>query len=203
MCRLFCRVMDYAHTHKTVLFSSIHRRGKQSSVTSLYRTLSTDKMTKTQQDTEDLSEEKGSLFREIQLLIESIVKSLDLRAIVAGSGSVADHCPNIITFFKQAHKTVESTKSEMLRHNQLKKNSHLQSYTLSLLIPALTVLFRHIGFHDMSRLLIQGTVLAHCRVIFQNLVEMATGVTPVFVGTYVIQNQCYVCVYYRSALVWW
>jgi hypothetical protein len=173
--KLFCQVMDYAHTHKTLLLSSVHKRSSRYLFTLSHKP-STEK---TQQDpAKDTPEEKGSLFREIHLLIESIVKCLDLRAVVVGSGSVAEQCSDIVTFFKQARETVESTKREMSQQRE-SKNSHLQSYTLSLLVPALTALFNHIGFHDVSRLLIQGRVLAHCQAIFQSLVEMATGVTPI------------------------
>ena len=178
---LFCRVMDYAHTHQSQLFSSVHRRESK-------LTLTKQLTMKTINPPEDPSNEKGALFREIHSLIESVVWSLDLRAIVVGSGSVAEQCPSIITFFQQSLETIQSAKQEMAQQREIKTNSHLQSYGLSLLIPTLTVLFNHVGYHDVSRLLIQGTVLNHCRAIFQSLIEMATGITPVFVGTYVRQR---------------
>ena len=174
--------MDYAHTHKFNIFSSIHRRSSRS-LSTLGRRATIDRA-QPPPTTPDASasEEKGSLFREIHHLIESIVRSLDVQAIALGCGSMAEPCPDILTFFRQALETVAAAKREMSQKKQL-KNSHVQSYTLSLLIPALTVLFNHVGYRDTSRLLIQGQVLVHCRLIFQNLVEMATGVTPIFVGT--------------------
>lgn len=172
--RLFCRVMDYAHLHKRLLFSSVHRHGSKLSLKQLTE--------KAQSAQEEASEEKGSLFREIHSLIEAIVRSLDLKAIVIGTGSVGDQCPDVVTFFKQTLETIKCAQSEMTQQKEL-KNSYLLSYSLSLLIPTLTVLFNHVGYRDVSRLLMQGIVLNYCRVIFQTLVEMATGVTPVFVGT--------------------
>ena len=165
--------MDYAHTHMELLFSSSHRQGPRLSLKQL--------TTNTEEDT---SEEKGALFREICSLVESIVRSLDFQAIAVGSDSVANQCPAIVAFFKQALGTITNAKAEMSQQKEL-KNSHLQSYGLSLLIPTLTALFNHVGYHDsdVGRLLMQGQVLNYCRVIFQSLVEMATGVTPVFVGT--------------------
>ena len=174
--------MDYAHTHKFHIFSSIHRRSTHS-LSTLGRKASIFKPQPPPSATEtSSSEEKGSLFREIHNLIESIVRSLDIQAIAVGSGSLAGQCPDIITFFKQALETVTTAKREMSQRKKL-KNCHIQSYTLTLLIPALTTLFNHVGYRDTSRLLIEGQVLVHCRLIFQNLVEMATGSTPIFVGT--------------------
>ena len=181
MYRLFCCVMDYAHVHKTELFKSVHRRASR-------LTLTRQLTPRTQLRPEEPPDEKGSLFREIYSLIEALVRSLDLRGIVVGSRSLADLCPGIVTFFQQAVETIRSTRNEMSRQREL-KNTHLVSYGLSLLIPSLTTLFNHIGFHDTSRLLIQRTVLTCCRITFQSLIEMATGVTPVYVGTYVRQNQ--------------
>ena len=165
--------MDYAHTHKRMLFSSIHRRGS--------------KLTgKTETAPDNSSHEKGSLFRETHSLIEVIVRCLDLQTIAKPSGSVATECPSIITFFEQALDTISNVKSEMALQKQ-PTNSHLQSYGLTLLIPSLTALFNQVGVceNDGGCLLMKGTVLNHCNLIFQTLVEMATGAAPIFVGTYV------------------
>ena len=110
------------------------------------------------------------------------MRCLDLQSVVLVSGCVVQQCPEVLTFFKQALETVDSAKREMSQQKEM-RNSHVQSYTLSLLVPTLTVLFSHVGFRGVSRLLLVGPVLVHCRVLFQSLLEMATGVTPIFVGT--------------------
>ena len=182
MIRLFCRLMEYAESHKKLLFGSIHRRESKLSLKLLAEKEQNTPAGSSSSSSSSVSEEKGVLFREIYSLVEAIVPSLDFKGIVIGAGCVADQCHNVVVFFKQALETIKSAKLDMTQQREL-KNSHLQSYCLSLLIPTLTVLFNHVGFRDVSRLLMQGPVLNHCRDIFQCLILMATGVTPVFVGT--------------------
>ena len=175
--------MDYAHTHKRTLFSSIHRRGSKL-------------IGKTETVPDSSSHEKGALFRETHSLIEVIVRCLDLESIANLSGSVATECPSIITFFEQALATIINVKSEMTLQKEL-RHSHLQSYGLTLLIPSLTALFNQVGIceNDGGCLLMKGTVLNHCDLIFRTLIEMATGATPVFVGTYVKGIQIYMYIH--------
>ena len=169
--------MSYAHFNKRQLFHSIHRR---ESSTLLLKVLTGESTANTKNQTSS-SDEKGVIFREILSLVRAIVLSTDLKSVVTGKGGVADHCREIIVFFQQALDTINAMNLEMNKQQKL-KNSPLQCYCLTLLIPALTVVFQHTGYEGVSRLLMQGPVLKSCRDIFQTLVEMTTGATPVFVG---------------------
>ncbi len=91
-------------------------------------------------------------------------------------------CPEVVDFFRQAVSGMHLTTKNLTRPDKLDSQFHF--YCLHLLIPALGSLFGHIGRHGNGGLLITGPVQTHCRYIFQNLVEMAVGTGPVYVGRY-------------------
>ena len=164
--------MEYAHSNRRQLFAGSPRPAE---LTDARKSLA-EKLAPS------VREDRGATFREIRSLVEVIATLLDLRGVAEDSSPLNSQCHGIVTFFQQAQKVISETQAEMNKQKEL-KDSDLQCYCLNLLIPALTALFSHVGYQGASRLLVQGEVLQACRQIFQSLVEMATGATPVFVGT--------------------
>lgn len=99
---------------------------------------------------------------------------------VAVDGQVSNNCQEIVDFFRQATSGINLTAKNIAKLDALDSQFHF--YCLQLLIPSLTVLFKHTGLSKVGDMLINGHVEDHCRLIFQNLVEMAVGTGPVYVG---------------------
>ena len=86
-------------------------------------------------------------------------------------------------FFRHATSGIILTTKSI---NKLDKcDAQFTFYCVQLLVPSLTSLFQHVGLHRVGDLLLEGSIKAQCRYIFQNLVEMAVGTGPVYVGRYV------------------
>lgn len=101
----------------------------------------------------------------------------------SNGGNICDECGEIANFFRQATSGIVLTTKNI---NKLDKcDVQFTFYCLQLLIPSLTSLFRHIGLHHVGDLLIGGSIKGQCRYIFQNLVELAMGTSPIYVGRYV------------------
>ena len=86
----------------------------------------------------------------------------------------------MVDFFRQASSGMQLTAKNINKLDKLDARFHF--YCVNLLIPSLTCLFKHVGANNTGQCLIDGPIQAHCRYIFQNLVEMAAGNEPVFVG---------------------
>ena len=107
------------------------------------------------------------------------------------------NCNEMVDFFRQATSSINLTVKNLAQLDSLDSQFHF--HCLQLLIPSLASLFKHVGSHQVGHLLIDGPVLNHCRYIFTNLVELAMGTGPVYVGRYVCMCVCasvhmYVCV---------
>ena len=111
------------------------------------------------------------------------------RGIVHGSGShddggtITSECGEMANFFRQATSGIILTTRSI--KNLDKCDAQFTFYCLQLLIPSLTSLFRHVGLHRVGHLVIRASIEYQCRCIFQNLVEMAMGSGPVYVGRWV------------------
>ena len=112
------------------------------------------------------------------------------RGIVQGNGrgspgskrSVNEDLSEMANFFRQATSSIVLTTKNI---NKLDKcDAQFTFYCLQLLIPSLTTLFQHVGLHKVGDLLIDGSIRGQCRYIFQNLVDLAVGTGPVYVGRY-------------------
>lgn len=99
---------------------------------------------------------------------------------IAGECLVSQNCSEIVDFFRQATSGINLTAKNIARMDTLDSQFHF--YCLQVLIPSLTALFKHVGMLRVGHLLIDGPVQNHCRYIFSNLVEMAMGTGPVYVG---------------------
>lgn len=106
------------------------------------------------------------------------------RGIVNSEEGVSQReCNKMTNFFLQATTGITLTAKSI---NKLDKcDAQFTFYCLQLLIPSLTALFRHVGLHRVGEMLIHGPIKAQCRYIFQNLVDMAMGTGPVYVGRWV------------------
>ena len=93
---------------------------------------------------------------------------------------MSENCKEIVDFFREATSAVNLTAKNIAKMDSLDSQFHF--YCLQVLIPSLTSLFRHVGLLKVGKLLIDGPVQNHCRYIFTNLVEMAMGTGPVYVG---------------------
>lgn len=89
-------------------------------------------------------------------------------------------CCGIVDFFREATTGINLTAKNLHRMDTLDSQFHF--YCLQVLIPSLTCLFRQVGLRKVGHLLIDGPVQNHCRYIFSNLVDMAMGTGPVYVG---------------------
>ena len=89
-------------------------------------------------------------------------------------------CSEMANFFRQATSGITLASKSI---NKLDKcDAQFTFYCLQLLVPSLTALFRHVGLHKVGERLIHGSIKGQCRYIFQNLVDMAMGTGPVYVG---------------------
>ena len=113
-----------------------------------------------------------------------ILCSFPSRGIVKSEeGITATECDEMTTFFREATTSIALTAKSI---NKLDKcDAQFTFYCLQLLVPSLTALFRHVGLHKVGSRLIHGSIKTQCRYIFQNLVEMAMGTGPVYVGRWV------------------
>lgn len=113
--------------------------------------------------------------------------NLNYRGIVhsnaAAKGSITSDCNEMANFFRQATSSVMLTSKSI--NNLDKCDAQFTFYCMQLLVPSLTSLFQHVGLHKVGDLLLEGSIKVQCRYIFQNLVEMAMGTGPVYVGRYV------------------
>ena len=102
------------------------------------------------------------------------------RSVAGENGFVGDNCSEMVDFFRQATSSINLTSKNIAQLNKLDSQFHF--YCLHLLIPSLTALFKHVGHLGVGHLLVDGQIQSHCRYIFTNLVEMAMGTGPVYVG---------------------
>ena len=88
---------------------------------------------------------------------------------------------DMVDFFLQATFSVKLTADNIAQMDALDSQFHF--YCLQLLMPALAVLFKHVGIFRVGKILISsGAIQTHCKDIFKHLVAMATGTGPVYVG---------------------
>ena len=98
-------------------------------------------------------------------------------------GTSQRECNKMTNFFRQATTGITLATESV---NKLDKcDAQFTFYCLQLLVPSLTALFRHVGLHRVGEMLIHGSIKGQCRYIFQNLVDMAMGTGPVYVGRWV------------------
>lgn len=88
----------------------------------------------------------------------------------------------MVDFFRQATTGINLTSKNISKLDPLDSQFHF--YCLHLLIPSLTSLFKQVGYNEVGNVLVQGPIQNHCHYIFINLVEMAVGTGPVYVGRY-------------------
>ena len=115
------------------------------------------------------------------LVLRALILFLPRRGIVnSEEGVTPNECNEMTNFFRQATTGITLTAKSI---NKLDKcDAQFTFYCLQLLVPSLTALFKHVGLHRVGEMLIHGSIKEQCRLIFQNLVEMAMGTGPVYVG---------------------
>ncbi len=92
-----------------------------------------------------------------------------------------NQCKHLVDFFRQTSSAISLTSKNICKMTSVDSQFHF--YCLNILIPSITILFKQVGQHEVGHVLLQGSVIQnHCHYIFINLVEIAVGSSPVYVG---------------------